>query len=327
MKTVTREVFSWGDNDEGQLGNGSTTAISQPRLVKHLHSRQVILVACGSAHSFAWAIDAYSANSNFTLGSQSKSHQASSIWPLPARDPPTQFASLWRAATLGLTDTQTTNENTTTCSFSKCHSEPPLTASHVSCAAKTEHGLDDFAASDSISLQDFGQTSDTCPSSPSNTVKYSPLPPDLLTSLGHVRLQARIRLRNRFLLLHWVGGLVCGGYLPVPDRVGHGLDSAASLALHRQRSSAFHGFWPLLALGRRTGALASGTPMATNPYFASFNRNVDASLVNHFMWPSAAAGLDELIDPRRTQNDAIATDSWLDTLSRIILSASKVSLP
>ena len=34
--TDTGEVFSWGDNDEGQLGDGTTNAIQRPRLVAAL---------------------------------------------------------------------------------------------------------------------------------------------------------------------------------------------------------------------------------------------------------------------------------------------------
>ena len=34
--TDTGEVFTWGDNDEGQLGDGTTSAIQRPRLVTAL---------------------------------------------------------------------------------------------------------------------------------------------------------------------------------------------------------------------------------------------------------------------------------------------------
>ena len=34
--TDSGEVFTWGDNDEGQLGDGSTNAIQRPRLVAAL---------------------------------------------------------------------------------------------------------------------------------------------------------------------------------------------------------------------------------------------------------------------------------------------------
>ena len=34
--TDTGEVYTWGDNDEGQLGDGSTNAIQRPRLVTAL---------------------------------------------------------------------------------------------------------------------------------------------------------------------------------------------------------------------------------------------------------------------------------------------------
>jgi len=49
------EVFTWGDNDEGQLGDGSTNAIQRPRLVAILQNRKINRVACGSAHTLAWS--------------------------------------------------------------------------------------------------------------------------------------------------------------------------------------------------------------------------------------------------------------------------------
>ena len=33
---VSGEVYTWGDNDEGQLGDGTTNAIQRPRLVAAL---------------------------------------------------------------------------------------------------------------------------------------------------------------------------------------------------------------------------------------------------------------------------------------------------
>jgi hypothetical protein len=50
------EVYTWGDNDEGQLGDGSTNAIQRPRLVAALQqSKKINRVACGSAHTLAWS--------------------------------------------------------------------------------------------------------------------------------------------------------------------------------------------------------------------------------------------------------------------------------
>lgn len=49
------EVYTWGDNDEGQLGDGTTNAIQRPRLVGALQSKKINRVACGSAHTLAWS--------------------------------------------------------------------------------------------------------------------------------------------------------------------------------------------------------------------------------------------------------------------------------
>ncbi|XP_014251481.1 E3 ubiquitin-protein ligase HERC2 isoform X1 [Cimex lectularius] len=51
------EVFTWGDNDEGQLGDGTTSAIQKPRLVVALQGKKITRVACGSAHTLAWCTD------------------------------------------------------------------------------------------------------------------------------------------------------------------------------------------------------------------------------------------------------------------------------
>ncbi|XP_076870833.1 LOW QUALITY PROTEIN: E3 ubiquitin-protein ligase HERC2 [Brachyhypopomus gauderio] len=49
------EVYTWGDNDEGQLGDGTTNAIQRPRLVPALQGKKINRVACGSAHTLAWS--------------------------------------------------------------------------------------------------------------------------------------------------------------------------------------------------------------------------------------------------------------------------------
>lgn len=53
--TEDGEVYTWGDNDEGQLGDGTTNAIQRPRLVGALQSKKINRVACGSAHTLAWS--------------------------------------------------------------------------------------------------------------------------------------------------------------------------------------------------------------------------------------------------------------------------------
>ena len=53
--TFLGEVYTWGDNDEGQLGDGTTNAIQRPRLVAALQGKKVNRVACGSAHTLAWS--------------------------------------------------------------------------------------------------------------------------------------------------------------------------------------------------------------------------------------------------------------------------------
>lgn len=48
-------MYTWGDNDEGQLGDGTTNAIQRPRLVAALQGKKINRVACGSAHTLAWS--------------------------------------------------------------------------------------------------------------------------------------------------------------------------------------------------------------------------------------------------------------------------------
>ncbi|CAH2243797.1 jg12710 [Pararge aegeria aegeria] len=56
--TDTGEVYTWGDNDEGQLGDGTTLAAQRPRLLLALQGKRVTRVACGSAHTVALCVEA-----------------------------------------------------------------------------------------------------------------------------------------------------------------------------------------------------------------------------------------------------------------------------
>lgn len=38
------EVFAWGDNDEGQLGDGTTNAIQRPRVVSALQGKETLIL-------------------------------------------------------------------------------------------------------------------------------------------------------------------------------------------------------------------------------------------------------------------------------------------
>lgn len=48
------QVYSWGDNDHGQQGNGTTLVNRKPSLVHGFGDVKVNRVACGSSHSVAW---------------------------------------------------------------------------------------------------------------------------------------------------------------------------------------------------------------------------------------------------------------------------------
>jgi E3 ubiquitin-protein ligase HERC2 len=53
--TANGEVYTWGDNDEGQLGDNSTEGVQKPKLVSSLKGKFIDRVACGSAHTVAWS--------------------------------------------------------------------------------------------------------------------------------------------------------------------------------------------------------------------------------------------------------------------------------
>nr|CAB3252595.1 ZF(ZZ)-8 zinc finger protein [Phallusia mammillata] len=53
--TEDGDVYTWGDNDEGQIGDGTIQAAQTPRLVVALQGHHISRVACGSAHTVAWS--------------------------------------------------------------------------------------------------------------------------------------------------------------------------------------------------------------------------------------------------------------------------------
>ena len=52
---VCVQVYSWGDNEHGQQGNGSVLPNRKPQLVASLKDHHITKIACGSSHSVAFA--------------------------------------------------------------------------------------------------------------------------------------------------------------------------------------------------------------------------------------------------------------------------------
>lgn len=75
------KLFSWGANDHGQLGDGSSISTAVPHKVLRLSAGPVSQIVCGSSHSFVLLKDAYT-SSQLPDG------------PLPARPPPMQFPKI-----------------------------------------------------------------------------------------------------------------------------------------------------------------------------------------------------------------------------------------
>eukprot|EP01083_Nonionella_stella_P190332 704909_1 len=46
-------IYAWGDNSAGQLGDGTTTNVHIPQLIEALKDVSVIEIACGRRHSYA----------------------------------------------------------------------------------------------------------------------------------------------------------------------------------------------------------------------------------------------------------------------------------
>ncbi|CAI8007319.1 E3 ubiquitin-protein ligase HERC2 [Geodia barretti] len=64
--TDNGEVFSWGDNEHGQQGNGSLTANRKPQLITALKDHRITKIACGSSHCVAFAAGTPTATGEFS---------------------------------------------------------------------------------------------------------------------------------------------------------------------------------------------------------------------------------------------------------------------
>jgi E3 ubiquitin-protein ligase HERC2 len=47
------QVFSWGEGEDGKLGQNNRLSLDKPRLIECLKSKRIRDIACGSSHSAA----------------------------------------------------------------------------------------------------------------------------------------------------------------------------------------------------------------------------------------------------------------------------------
>ena len=60
------QVYSWGDNEHGQQGNGNTISNRKPQQVLSLKDHRITRIACGSSHSIAFATGTPASTGEFT---------------------------------------------------------------------------------------------------------------------------------------------------------------------------------------------------------------------------------------------------------------------
>lgn len=59
-------MYSWGDNEHGQQGNGSVIANRKPQLLTLLKDHHITKIACGSSHSIAFAAGTPTSSGEFS---------------------------------------------------------------------------------------------------------------------------------------------------------------------------------------------------------------------------------------------------------------------
>ncbi len=67
MLTEYGEIFSFGNNDQGQCGNGKKEHVKVPQRIKALDTHNVINIRCGALHSYC----STSKNKHYLWGSNS----------------------------------------------------------------------------------------------------------------------------------------------------------------------------------------------------------------------------------------------------------------
>ncbi|XP_064473019.1 X-linked retinitis pigmentosa GTPase regulator-like isoform X2 [Ornithodoros turicata] len=77
--TASGQVFSFGSNEYGQLGQGHTKTVSRPRCIKALRNKRAVFAACGRAHTLIATDDSkvygFGMNTEHQLGLNSKEDQ------------------------------------------------------------------------------------------------------------------------------------------------------------------------------------------------------------------------------------------------------------
>lgn len=71
VAVASQDVFSWGSNDCGQLGQGDLAPerVLKPKVVKALHGKMVAQVVCGKYHSLAVTMQSHVSASNIAPAS------------------------------------------------------------------------------------------------------------------------------------------------------------------------------------------------------------------------------------------------------------------
>lgn len=51
--SFTKQIFSWGEGEDGKLGHGNTNSLTKPKIIEYFKSKRINEIACGSSYSAA----------------------------------------------------------------------------------------------------------------------------------------------------------------------------------------------------------------------------------------------------------------------------------